>query len=64
MMIHAGRNFWEVLRVLDAQQLSSFFAVGTPAHWKAPDDVFVLAHVSDETAEKVRAMFVCVGLLH
>lgn len=45
-----GRNFWEVLRVLDSLQLTSLYDVGTPAHWKAPEDVFVLPHVGDEQA--------------
>ena len=49
----AGRNFWEVLRVLDSLQLTTLYDVGTPAHWKAPEDCFVLPHVPDEAAAKV-----------
>lgn len=49
-----GRNFYEVLRVIDSLQLASYFKVATPAHWMAGDPVFVLPSVADEAAE---AMF-------
>lgn len=49
----AGRNFWEVLRVLDSLQLTTLYDVGTPAHWKAPEDCYVLPHVADEAAAHV-----------
>lgn len=48
-----GRNFWEVLRVLDSLQLTTLYDVGTPAHWKAPEDCYVLPHVADEAAAQM-----------
>jgi alkyl hydroperoxide reductase subunit AhpC len=47
-----GRNFDEVLRVLDALQLSSQHKVATPANWKQGEDVIILASVPDEEAKK------------
>jgi thioredoxin-dependent peroxiredoxin len=47
-----GRNFDEVLRVLDALQLSAAYKVATPANWKPGEDVIIAASVSDEDAKK------------
>lgn len=47
-----GRNFDEVLRVLDAMQLSAKHSVSTPVNWKPGDDVIIAPAVSDEDAKK------------
>lgn len=47
-----GRNFFEVLRVLDSLQLTAGFSVATPADWKAGEDVIVVPAVSTEDAIK------------
>lgn len=47
-----GRNFDEVLRVLDALQLTDRAAVATPVNWKSGDDCIVLPSISDEDAKK------------
>jgi alkyl hydroperoxide reductase subunit AhpC len=46
-----GRNFDEVLRVLDAIQLTAKHKVATPVNWKRGEDVIILASVSDEEAK-------------
>lgn len=46
-----GRNFDEVLRVLDAIQLTAKYKVATPVNWKRGEDVIILASVSDEEAK-------------
>jgi len=48
-----GRNFDEVLRVIDSLQLTAQFSVATPVNWTDGDDVIIAAAVSDEDA-KVR----------
>ena len=48
---NVGRNFYEIIRSLDALQLASYHKVGTPANWKAGEDVFILPEVSEESAE-------------
>jgi alkyl hydroperoxide reductase subunit AhpC len=47
-----GRNFHEVLRTLDALQLSDAHSVITPAHWQAGDDVIIPPAFSDEEARR------------
>ena len=47
-----GRNFYEVLRVLDSLQLTAGFSVATPADWKAGEDVIVVPAVTTEDAIK------------
>ena len=47
-----GRNFFEVLRVLDSLQLTANFSVATPADWKQGEDVIVVPAVSTEDAIK------------
>lgn len=46
-----GRNFDELLRVLDSLQLTSSFAVSTPADWKWGENVIISGAVSDEEAK-------------
>ena len=46
-----GRNFDEILRVIDSLQLSAKFKVATPANWKFGDDVIIQGSVSDEDAK-------------
>ena len=48
-----GRNFDEVLRVLDSIQLGSRHKVATPVNWKPGDDVIITTAVSDEEARKL-----------
>ena len=47
-----GRNFDEVLRVLDSLQLTAEFKVSTPVNWKAGGDVIIGGSVSDDDAKK------------
>jgi alkyl hydroperoxide reductase subunit AhpC len=47
-----GRNFDEVLRVLDSLQLTANNKVSTPANWKPGDEVIIAGSVSDEEAKK------------
>lgn len=46
-----GRNFTEILRVIDSLQLTSNYSVATPADWKAQDDVIVIPSISTEEAK-------------
>jgi alkyl hydroperoxide reductase subunit AhpC len=48
-----GRNFDEVLRVLDSMQLTAKYRVATPANWKQGDDVIITGAVSNEEADKI-----------
>jgi thioredoxin-dependent peroxiredoxin len=47
-----GRNFDEILRVIDSLQLNAKHAVATPADWKQGEDVIITAAVSNEDADK------------
>ncbi|GBF39114.1 peroxiredoxin [Leptospira venezuelensis] len=47
-----GRNFDELLRVIDSLQLTANYSVATPANWKHGEDVIIVPSVSDEDAEK------------
>ena len=46
-----GRNFDEILRVIDSLQLTAKHSVSTPADWKQGDDVIIAGTVSDEEAK-------------
>jgi alkyl hydroperoxide reductase subunit AhpC len=48
----SGRNFDEVLRVLDSMQLTAKHQVATPVNWKPGDDVIILPSVSDADAKQ------------
>jgi alkyl hydroperoxide reductase subunit AhpC len=47
-----GRNFQEILRVIDSLQLTAGYQVSTPADWKNGDDVIIVPAVSDEAAKE------------
>jgi alkyl hydroperoxide reductase subunit AhpC len=46
-----GRNFDEILRVIDSLQLTAGYQVATPVDWKDGDDVIIVSAVSDEDAK-------------
>ena len=48
-----GRNFDEVLRVINSLQLTAKHRVSTPANWKQGEDVIIAGSVSDEEAKKI-----------
>ncbi|MGD9528079.1 peroxiredoxin [Pseudonocardia sp.] len=48
-----GRNFDEVLRVIDSLQLTANHKVATPAQWKQGDDVIIAGSVSDDQAKEI-----------
>jgi alkyl hydroperoxide reductase subunit AhpC len=45
-----GRNFQEVLRILDSLQLTAYYAVATPADWRDGEDVIIVPALSDAEA--------------
>jgi alkyl hydroperoxide reductase subunit AhpC len=47
-----GRNFDEILRVLDSLQLTARHKVATPVNWRQGDDVIILASVPDDEARR------------
>lgn len=48
-----GRNFDEILRVIDSMQLTAKHKVATPVNWKNGEDVVLLGSVTDEEAKKI-----------
>jgi alkyl hydroperoxide reductase subunit AhpC len=48
-----GRNFDEVLRVIDSLQLTAKYKVATPVNWQQGEDVIIAGSVTDEAACKV-----------
>jgi len=48
-----GRNFDEILRVLDSMQLTAKHKVATPVNWKHGEDVIIAGSVTDEDAKKL-----------
>ena len=48
-----GRNFQELLRVIDSLQLTANFKVATPADWKHGEDVIIVSSVSNEEAQRL-----------
>jgi alkyl hydroperoxide reductase subunit AhpC len=49
----SGRNFDEVLRLIDSLQLTAEHRVATPANWRPGDDVIIAGSVSDEEAKRI-----------
>ena len=47
-----GRNFDEVLRIIDSTQLTAKHKVATPVNWKQGEDVIIVPTVSDEEAKQ------------
>jgi len=47
-----GRNFDEILRVIDSLQLTTKYSVATPVNWKDGDDVIIVPSLSDEAAKE------------
>jgi alkyl hydroperoxide reductase subunit AhpC len=48
----AGRNFDEILRVIDSLQLTDTYSVSTPVNWQVGQDVIIVPSVSDSDAER------------
>ncbi|PWE18853.1 peroxiredoxin [Marinicauda salina] len=49
----AGRNFDEILRLIDSLQLTDGYKVATPVNWRAGEDVIIVPTLSDEDADKL-----------
>jgi thioredoxin-dependent peroxiredoxin len=58
-----GRNFHEVLRVIDSLQLTAKYSVATPANWQQGDDVIVVPAISTEHCEAVFEVYAATGYL-
>ena len=50
---YVGRNFYEIIRALDAMQLAIYRKVGTPANWKNGEDVVILPSINNEFAAEL-----------
>jgi alkyl hydroperoxide reductase subunit AhpC len=48
----AGRNFDEILRLVDSLQLSAGYSVSTPVNWKQGEDVIIMPSITDEVAKE------------
>ena len=48
-----GRNFDEILRVLDSMQMAAKYKVATPVNWRPGEDVIIAGSVSDDDARKM-----------
>jgi alkyl hydroperoxide reductase subunit AhpC len=48
-----GRNFQEILRVIDSLQMTAKHRVATPADWKQGEDVIIAGSVSDDEAKTI-----------
>jgi len=48
-----GRNFREILRVIDSLQLTDKHKVATPVNWENGDDVIIVPSLSDDDAKKL-----------
>ena len=48
-----GRNFDELLRVIDSLQLTAYHKVATPVNWKSGDDCVIVPAITNEQAEKL-----------
>jgi alkyl hydroperoxide reductase subunit AhpC len=48
-----GRNFDEILRVIDSLQLTAYHKVATPANWKDGEDVIIVPALSNEEAKEL-----------
>jgi thioredoxin-dependent peroxiredoxin len=48
-----GRNFDEILRVIDSMQMTAKYKVATPVNWKPGEDVIIAGSVSDDDARKL-----------
>ena len=51
--INVGRNFYEIIRSLDALQLTVYHKVATPANWKAGEDVMIIPSINSEAATEI-----------
>ena len=59
-----GRNFAELLRVIDSLQLTAGYQVATPADWKQGEDVIIVPAVNDEQAREMFPGFVTQSQCH